>query len=153
MINNPFTPAGAALSHLSLEVLRLANELTAAGDTLAGRAGLTHARWLVLESVGRTPRTVADVARSLGLARQSVQRLADALADEGFASFADNPAHRRARLLRPTTRGRAALETVRAEQAAWANRRAEQLDPARMQDTLTTLAALRRRLEADAAAG
>ncbi len=51
--------------------------LTAAGDVLARPAGQTSARWQVLAAVEDAPATVADVARALGLARQSVQREAD----------------------------------------------------------------------------
>ena len=41
-----------------------------------------------------------------GLARQSVQRVADVLVEERFCSYEENPGHRRAQLLRITPRGR-----------------------------------------------
>ena len=57
------------------------------------------------------PLPVAEIARrvGLGLARQSVQRVADLLVERGWARFRDNPSHRRAKLLEPTDEGRAAL--------------------------------------------
>ncbi len=42
----------------------------------------------------------------MGLTRQSVQRIADLLVERGLAAYADNPAHRRAKLVTPTSAGR-----------------------------------------------
>lgn len=64
---------------------------------------------------------MAQVARTLHLARQGVQRLADLLVRDGLAVYQDNPAHRRAKLLRITPHGRATLRTIQARQAAWAD--------------------------------
>ena len=49
------------------------------GNRLGAGAGLTSARWQVLAALalaGR-PLTVAQIARTMGLSRQSVQRLVD----------------------------------------------------------------------------
>ena len=119
-VNNR-TPAGDAFSGLAYRVLRLAGLLTAAGDALARPAGQTSARWQVLAAVEVEPASVAAVARALGLARQSVQRVADALEAGGLVAFEDNPRHRRARLMRLTPSGRAALLTIQAAQAPWAD--------------------------------
>src|SRR5215475_9722812 len=94
---------------------------TPAGEALAKPAGQTLARWLVLEAVQDQPATVAQVARTLHLARQGVQRLADLLVRDGLAVYQDNPAHRRAKLLRITPHGRATLRTIQARQADWAD--------------------------------
>ena len=115
------TAAGDALAAVAIRVLRLAGPLTAAGDALARPAGQTSARWQVLAAADNAPATVADIARMLGLARQSVQRVADVLADEGLVDTQDNPDHARAKLLRLAPRGRAALATIQAAQRAWAD--------------------------------
>jgi DNA-binding MarR family transcriptional regulator len=115
------TPAGDAFSGLAYRVLRLAGLLAAAGDALAKPAGQTSARWQVLAAVEVEPAAVASIARALGLARQSVQRVADALEDGGLIAYEDNPRHRRARLVRLTPEGRAALATIQAAQAPWAD--------------------------------
>ena len=47
-----------------------------------------------------------QMARDMGHARQSVQRLADALAKEGLVVYKDNPADQRSRLLELTPQGR-----------------------------------------------
>jgi DNA-binding MarR family transcriptional regulator len=104
-----------------VQVLRLHGLLIAAGDALAKPAGQTSARWQVLAAVEDTAATVAQIARAFGLARQSVQRVADLLVQEGLAVYEPNPGHRRAKLLRLTPRGRAALRTIQAAQRGWAD--------------------------------
>ncbi|HTE85163.1 MAG TPA: MarR family transcriptional regulator [Dehalococcoidia bacterium] len=115
------TPAGDAFSALVVQVLQLDGLLTAAGDALARPAGQTSARWWVLASVERAPATVAQVARALSLARQSVQRVADLLKQDGLLAYEDNPRHRRAKLLRLTERGQSALLKIQTAQAGWAD--------------------------------
>jgi DNA-binding MarR family transcriptional regulator len=115
------TPAGDALSVVVIQVFQLNGLLTAIGDGLAKPAGQTTARWQVLAAAERGPMTVAGIARALRLARQSVQRVADLLVAEGLASFDDNPAHRRAKLLSLTPSGLAALRTIQAAQRVWAD--------------------------------
>jgi len=115
------TSAGDAFSGLVVRVLRLNGVLSAAGDALARPAGQTSARWQVLAMVERGAYTVAETARTLGLARQSVQRVADLLEADGLIAFGDNPRHRRARLMSLTDRGRSALATIQAAQRPWAD--------------------------------
>jgi DNA-binding MarR family transcriptional regulator len=115
------TPAGDAFTALILQVIWLNSLFTAAGEALAKPAGQTLARWLVLEEIQHAPATVAQIARRMGLARQSVQRLADVLVEGGFAVYDDNPAHRRAKLVRMAPPGRAALDSIQAAQRVWAD--------------------------------
>jgi DNA-binding MarR family transcriptional regulator len=115
------TPAGDAFTTLLGQVIGLTRRFTAAGEALAKPAGQTLARWLVLETIQDQPATVAQIARTLQLARQGVQRLADLLVRDGLAAYQDNPAHRRAKLLRITPPGRTALRTIQTAQAAWAD--------------------------------
>jgi DNA-binding MarR family transcriptional regulator len=115
------TPAGDAFTTLLGQVIGLTRRFTTAGEALAKPAGQTLARWLVLETIQDRPATVAQIGRSLLLARQGVQRLADVLVQDGLAVYEDNPAHRRAKLLRITPQGRATLRTIQTAQAAWAD--------------------------------
>jgi DNA-binding MarR family transcriptional regulator len=124
------TPPGDAFTTLIAQVVQLIRLFTVAGEALAKPAGQTLARWLVLETIQDAPATVAQIARVMHLARQSVQRLADVLVRDGFAVYDDNPAHRRAKLLRLTPHGRAALRTIQAAQGAWADRLGEELGEA-----------------------
>jgi DNA-binding MarR family transcriptional regulator len=115
------TLAGDAFSALVVRVLRLDGLLTAAGDAIAQPAGQTSARWWVLASLQEAPATVAQVARTLRLARQSVQRVADLLVRDGLAAYEDNPRHRRAKLLTLTRLGLSRLSLIQAKQRDWAN--------------------------------
>jgi DNA-binding MarR family transcriptional regulator len=115
------TPAGDAFSDLVTRLFRLNGLLAADGDALARPAGQTSARWQVLAMVEETPATVAQIARTLGLARQSVQRVADVLEAAGLVHYEDNPRHRRARLVILTNEGRTALTAIQAAQRPWAN--------------------------------
>jgi DNA-binding MarR family transcriptional regulator len=108
------------LSDLVVHVFRLNGMLTAAGDALAAPAGQTSARWRVLAAVEDDPKTVAQIARAWSLARQSVQRVADLLAQDGLIAYEDNPSHRRASLVRLTPEGRSALRGIQSAQRAWA---------------------------------
>ena len=115
------TPAGDAFTTLLGQVIGLTRRFTTAGEALAKPAGQTLARWLVLETIQDRAATVAQTARTLHLARQGVQRLADVLVRDGLAAYENNPAHRRAKLLRVTPAGRTALRTIQTAQAAWAD--------------------------------
>ena len=115
------TAAGEAFSGLVVRILRLNGLLTAAGDALARPAGQSSARWQVLAMVEEGDHTVAETARTLGLARQSVQRIADLLEADGLVRYVDNPRHRRARLIRLTGEGRAVLARIQAAQRPWAD--------------------------------
>jgi len=87
------------LSGTALAVFRLNGHFLGVADELARPAGLTAARWQVLGAVLADPLPVAGIARAMGIIRQSVQRIADLLVDEGLAEYAPNPAHRRAKLV------------------------------------------------------
>ncbi len=138
------TPAGDAFSAVAILILRLAGYLTTAGDELARPAGQTSARWQVLATVENEPGTVAHIARLLGLARQSVQRVADVLAEEGLAGYQENPAHRRAKLLRLLPRGRAALRAIQAAQQPWADGLGAQIGESDLRRTAAILERLLR---------
>ena len=115
------TAAGDAFSGLIVRLFRLNGILAAEGETLARPAGQTTARWQVLAAIEDSPMTVAQIARTLGLARQSVQRVADALEEAGLVVYDDNPRHRRARLVRLTEKGNRTLATIQGAQRPWAN--------------------------------
>ncbi|MGW1928692.1 MarR family winged helix-turn-helix transcriptional regulator [Streptomyces sp. NPDC001919] len=101
-----------ALSRTALGVFRLNGQFLAVSEKLAEPAGLTAAWWQVLGAVLPEPLPVAGIARTMGITRQSVQRIADLLVREGLASYEPNPAHRRAKLLAPSEAGRAAIARI-----------------------------------------
>jgi DNA-binding MarR family transcriptional regulator len=126
------TTRGLEFSELVVEVFRVNGLLLSAGDQLARPAGLTSARWQVLGVVDHRPTTVAEVARIMGLTRQTVRQTANALAGEGMILLQDNPRDRRARLMTLTPRGRTALRQVERRQATWANQVASRMTAAEL---------------------
>lgn len=145
------TEEGEALTELVLEVFRLNGLLLQAGDRLTEPVGLSSARWQVLGVVEHGPAPVANVARIMGLSRQSVQQTADALARDGFVEYVENPHHRRAKLISLTPKGRKALDHVVASHAEWANRIAPAVNLQRLRAAVNALRRVRERLEQDAA--
>jgi DNA-binding MarR family transcriptional regulator len=115
-------PSHDALNDFVLSVFRLNGFFLHAADRLTAGSGLTTARWQVLGAVLHEPLTVSSVARNMGLARQSVQRVADALVAEGLCEFLPNPAHRRAKLLTSTDRGLKSIQHLRPRVMAWSKR-------------------------------
>ena len=142
---------GDAFTELVLEVFRLNGLLLAAGDQLAEPSGLTSARWQVLGVVDHEPAPVANVARIMGLTRQTVQTTADTLERDGFVEYRDNPHHRRAKLIALTDQGRKALRQVEARQAAWADRLGKTAGVATLRAAVEGLGRARKQLEEDAA--
>jgi DNA-binding MarR family transcriptional regulator len=109
---------GSALNEVIAAAYRLHADIVAVGDAVAARYGLTAARWQVFGAVALgCDVTVPDLARSIGTARQSVQRIVSELVSEGLLQLKDNPRHRRAKLVVMTTGGRRSYDAV---MAAWA---------------------------------
>nr|WP_202457594.1 MULTISPECIES: helix-turn-helix domain-containing protein [unclassified Streptomyces] len=127
------------MSRTALTVFRLNGRFLTASEELAKPAGLTAAWWQVLGAVLRDPLPVAGVARTMGITRQSVQRVADLLVREGLAEYTPNPAHRRAKLLRPTEEGRAAVSRIEPGHADLAARLADALGDAEFAETARVL--------------
>ena len=139
----------AALTSLILEVFRLNGALIAAGDDLVADLGLTSARWQVLGAIALAPtdETVARLARSMGLHRQGVQRIVNELATEGIVVLADNPHHRRAKLVRLTKRGEELFRAAGQRQRPWARHLAKSLDERTINATRLVLEGLRKKLQ------
>ena len=115
------TESGDVLTDVVMRTFRLYGAFLDAAEVMTKPVGLTAAWWQVLGAVLREPLSVSGIAREMGLARQSVQRIADLLVDKGLAEYLPNPAHQRAKLVRPTDEGYAAIARLREAQHEWAN--------------------------------
>jgi DNA-binding MarR family transcriptional regulator len=82
----------------------------------------------------------------MGLYRQAVQPLVDALAKDGLVEFIDNPDHRRAKLIRMTSAGRRAYVEALSRQVDWSNRTASGLSAQTLAQTNDFLVELIARL-------
>ena len=130
-------------------VFRLNGLMIAAGETITGPIGQTSARWQVLGGLGYGPRTVADIARSIGHARQSVQRVADALIAEGLVARRDKPDDRRTMLLELTVLGTKTLHAIYERQVEWSNRITGQLSEKKYEALAAALTQIGDVIEAD----
>ncbi|MFD4035304.1 MarR family winged helix-turn-helix transcriptional regulator [Streptomyces sp. NPDC058637] len=126
-------------SRTALGVFRLNGQFLSVAEELARPAGLTAAWWQVLGAVLAEPLPVSGIARAMGITRQSVQRIADLLVDRGLAEYLPNPAHRRAKLLRPTGEGRASVDRIGPGHAEFAARLAEELGEEGFAETVRVL--------------
>lgn len=122
------------LSGMALAVFKLNGQFLDVAEGLARPVGLTAAHWQVLGAVLKAPLPVSGIARDMGITRQAVQRIADILVEKGMAEYRPNPAHRRAKLVAPTERGREAVQRIGPAHAAFADRLCEALGEDRASD-------------------
>jgi DNA-binding MarR family transcriptional regulator len=116
-----FLGQGAAINDLLRVCFRLNRSLVDAAQLLTDGTPVTGAQWGVLTSFATHagPGTVAEVARRMNLARQSVQRVADVLEAAGLVEYLPNPADKRAKLVRVTSAGAELLDELEVRQQAW----------------------------------
>jgi DNA-binding MarR family transcriptional regulator len=143
------TRGGEAATRIILDTFRANGLLLAAGDELAAHQGLTSARWQVLGAVelAERPLTVPQIARRMGLARQSVHATVRNLVDDGLLDFIANADHRRSPLVTTTDRGRQAYSVLDTHQAVWVNELTAGLDEADLETAARVIGALCQRLE------
>src|ERR671925_1204519 len=113
-MNRARTPAGDAATKLILSTFRANGLFLDAGDVLSANDGLRSARWQVLGAIAVAdgPLTVPQIARRMGLTRQSVHATVSRLVDDGLVDRSPNADHRRSQLVALTASGRAAYAAV-----------------------------------------
>ncbi|MGC0239418.1 MarR family winged helix-turn-helix transcriptional regulator [Arthrobacter sp. SD76] len=120
--------------------------LLAAGDTTLKELGLTSARWQVLGAIANSDDrvTVADIARTMGLTRQGVQRTVNDLVASELVSLEENPRHRRAKIVALTPSGyETHLAALNVWREQWTVAMEEILDDDEMTETTSRLRRLR----------
>jgi DNA-binding MarR family transcriptional regulator len=117
-------------------------------EQLTAPAGLTATRWQVLGAVLHTPLTQAEIARRMGITRQSVRRTSLQLVAEGLLELIPNPSSRKAMLLQSTKKGYAAVSKIKPQHAEFAKLLEKRLGKGQMSKILETMAELRQTLEA-----
>jgi DNA-binding MarR family transcriptional regulator len=90
---------------------------------------------------------VPQIARRIGLTRQSVHATVKRLVRGGLLEFVSNADHRRSQLVRLTEHGTATYSVMDQRQAAWVNRLADGIDRSDLETTAYVLDELCRRLE------
>jgi len=112
---------GDAATAVVLATFRANGLLLAAGDVLAAEDGLTSARWQVLGAIvlAERPLTVPQIARRMGLTRQSVQMSVNRLRADGLVQADQNPDHLRSPLIRLTELGSEKYAALDRRQSRW----------------------------------
>lgn len=147
------TEAGEMLTDLIVATFRLNGRLMDVAQGMAAEGGLTAAWWQVLGGILDEPRSVAGIARRMGMTRQGVLRVADLLVERGLAEYRPNPEHRRAKLLACTEAGYWAIRRISLVQRPWAARIGAELGADDLRMALTVLRRLVAVLEADQPTG
>lgn len=137
------------LSQFSLSIFRLNGFLMRNGDAITKPLKQSSARWQVLGRVGFRPQTVAQIARSMGHTRQSVQRIADTLVREGLVTYKDHPSDRRTRILELTPTGLETLTAIYTQYGAWTRHIMSKLTARQLSQLATALNEVAEVLEAD----
>src|SRR5919112_83868 len=114
------------VDRLAADVLECAGALRRYGDALTRPLGQTEVRWAVMSVLSGGARTVPQVARRLGVTRQSVQRVANLLAAEGLIESAPNPDNARSPLFRLSKRGVEVLTAITRAADPWLRRVGEE---------------------------
>jgi DNA-binding MarR family transcriptional regulator len=131
---------------LILETFRINGRLLTAGDRLTKELGLSSALWQMLGAIDQAPLTVAQIARNMGLTRQSVRRTAHVLREKGFIEFQENPNHQRAKFVVLTKPGSNVLDRATKIQIDWSNRIAQDLSATELSGLLKMIRTLCERL-------
>lgn len=144
------TTEGEIATEAILAVFRVNGLLLAAGDVIAAELGLTAARWQVLGAVALAPGplTVPQIARRMGLTRQSVHETVKHLTADGLVEHLPNADHRRSPLVDITSQGKATYQTIDEKQAVWVNHLVAGLSSEELETTAHVLGELCTRLEA-----
>lgn len=144
------TPVAEKATEVILSTFRANGLLLAAGDRLAAEHGLTSARWQVLGAIAlaQRPLTVPQIARRMGLTRQTVHITINRLVADGLVELAANADHRRSQLVSVTELGRAKYQAIDETQAAWVNQLAAGMRRSELETTARVLGELCKRLQA-----
>ncbi|MEC8776611.1 MAG: MarR family transcriptional regulator [Pseudomonadota bacterium] len=105
------TPEAEALYELMIQLPQLNTAIRLTPFQSDQKAQLSGGIWTLLRSLKLNgPRSVPQIARLRGLARQRIQVLVDEAIERGFVRLRVNPEHKRSRIVALTRNGAAAFE-------------------------------------------
>ncbi len=135
------------LYDLNTEIRKAFTDLRNHSDREIGDLGLTTSMRAVLEDLhSGGMQTVPDIARGKNVSRQHIQQLADALVQDGFAVFQDNPGHKRSKLRAMTAKGAEAYAEIRGREMRALAEAGRSIDPDEVKASIATLRTFRRLL-------
>jgi len=101
-----------------MDTAALFHRMRKAAEQLHGQGSMSGGRRSILREIDRLgARTVPQMARARPVSRQHIQALVNELLRDGHVGLTENPAHRRSRLVRLTSRGEAVLKEMNRREA------------------------------------
>lgn len=143
----PDAATGKDLHDLFMGVYHLHATLEEMTDLVHERSGMSTPWRRILGLLLHSGRmTIPDIAARLAVSRQYVLKTCNDMAGAGLVGFADNPRHKRSRLVESTERGRAASEKAERGEREIICRVLPGVDAAAAQEAAALLGDIRRRL-------
>jgi DNA-binding MarR family transcriptional regulator len=141
------TAAGIAIEELIVEIVATFFLLRAEGMRIGVVSSSGEGYWSVLRLLKLNgAQTVPQIARSRYVPRQSVQKLANEMLEDGVIESIDNPAHKRSKLLRLTPKGEAVFQQLSDRIAVLTETMAEREDAAQLQNAVAVVKHLHEQL-------
>lgn len=134
------------------EITLAARGIAAARDTSGDPVYRTDGIWRVLATVASSQYclAIADLARALGIRKQTAQQLVHAAARARVIELVPNPQDKRLLQALVTARGRAELAAARTREAGWLATLLNGLGDHELRATMRVVRVVRQRLERDA---
>lgn len=143
------SPEAELFRRFTRSVFEMQAALLRHGDVANAGFGQSSARWRVLVQIAAGHASVAEIARLTGYARQSVQRLVDALAADGLIRQEPDESDRRKQRLGLTDAGAATFQAMEDHFDLWAARLMAHIREADLTAVTATLEHLHRIVLAD----
>jgi DNA-binding MarR family transcriptional regulator len=138
-------PAIAALCEENVRFYLKMSELAA---KIHRQGPLSGPRRTILVGLAQSgPRTVAQMARDRGQARQRIQPIVNSLVNDGFLQVAPNTAHKTSPLIVVTSTGRREVARIHRVELAWRSRIRVRLAKAAVTDAVNVLRTVRLEME------
>ncbi len=119
------------------------------GEKITKPLGQSSARWQALGRASFPPQTVSQMAREMGLARQSVQRVVNDLKRDGLVALEETPTDKRTSLVTLTPAGEEVLAKIYKQNSMWTNRISRRIPPEEFEKAIELLEHIGTILEED----
>jgi DNA-binding MarR family transcriptional regulator len=136
------------IAELCDEGVRFYLTMSALAAKIHRKGPLSGPRRTILAGLARSgPRTVAQMARERGQARQRIQPIVNSLIAEGLLQAAPNAAHKQSPLIVVTPKGHKEVGRIQRLEEAWRSRARFRLPRADVKDAIAVLRTVRLEME------
>ena len=140
--------AEKVMEELMTETIATFFRLRAMGQQIGAVTPNGSGYWGLMRSLKQEgAQTVPQLARSRPVSRQHIQKLANNMIAEGVIELVHNPAHKRSKLLRLTSKGETVFQELNQQIAKVAINLAEDMDVQELQIAVKVLKQIREKLK------